>query len=468
MFSNFNLPIFLLAIALQLAYAQVPKTPEESLKLGDQAFLNRKYEEAENFYSDAIMSDSNNYMAFFKRASVYVERRKYREALQDLTQSLSNNPQYYRAYVRRAKVHLDLGNFKQAKIDLDTFLAAKPGDKEATKLLTSLEEANSLYARIREQTDLKTKNDLIEKLLDISPLMSEARLTKADIQFQNKIYQSVLELTAAIIKFDFRNVAAILLRGKAIKRIGDEKTALNHFKLCSQYESESKECKMEYEALENFLKDFEEAKNLVETNPAESLKLLESCFKYDPDWDVINIQLYLVRCKAYLKLERAGEAERACSRVIEMDESNVDGWINRAEAKILIEDYEAAIRDYEKANELSRNNGNIQEGLNRARRLLKMSQRKDYYKILGLPKTATVKEVRKAYRTLALQYHPDKNPDNKDVATARFKDISEAYGVLADEEKKGKYDRGEDLEERPGGFQNPFHGGFQHFTFQWR
>jgi len=63
----------------------------------------------------------------------------------------------------------------------------------------------------------------------------------------------------------------------------------------------------------------------------------------------------------------------------------------------------------------------------------------DYYKILGLEKTASSEEIKKAYRKLALKYHPDKNPDNKE-AEEQFKKISEAYAVLSDAEKRKQYD----------------------------
>lgn len=65
---------------------------------------------------------------------------------------------------------------------------------------------------------------------------------------------------------------------------------------------------------------------------------------------------------------------------------------------------------------------------------------KDYYSILGVNKTATADEIKKAFRKLAVKYHPDRNPDNKQ-AEDRFKEISEAYEVLFDSEKRQKYDR---------------------------
>ncbi|MGK7930004.1 MAG: DnaJ C-terminal domain-containing protein [Microcystaceae cyanobacterium] len=65
---------------------------------------------------------------------------------------------------------------------------------------------------------------------------------------------------------------------------------------------------------------------------------------------------------------------------------------------------------------------------------------KDYYSILGVNKSATGEEIKKAFRKLAVKYHPDRNPDNK-AAEEKFKEISEAYEVLSDSEKRKKYDQ---------------------------
>ena len=64
---------------------------------------------------------------------------------------------------------------------------------------------------------------------------------------------------------------------------------------------------------------------------------------------------------------------------------------------------------------------------------------KDYYATLGVPKTASAKEVKQAFRKMARKYHPDVNPGDKS-AEARFKEINEAYEVVGDAEKRKKYD----------------------------
>lgn len=97
--------------------------------------------------------------------------------------------------------------------------------------------------------------------------------------------------------------------------------------------------------------------------------------------------------------------------------------------------------------------------------------KKDYYEILGVPKTANDDQIKKAYRKLALKWHPDKNPDNVQQAEEKFKEIGEAFAVLSDKDKRTIYDKygHEGLNGRSGsgasgpGFNNMddfFSGGF--------
>lgn len=82
-----------------------------------------------------------------------------------------------------------------------------------------------------------------------------------------------------------------------------------------------------------------------------------------------------------------------------------------------------------------------------------MANKRDYYEVLGVDKSATDDDLKKAYRKLAKKYHPDANPDNKEEAEAKFKEVNEAYEVLSDKQKRQMYDQF--------GFDGPQYGGGQ-------
>ena len=198
-------------------------------------------------------------------------------------------------------------------------------------------------------------------------------------------------------------------------------------------------------------------------------------------------------------MKKSDEAIKWCSRLLELDASNFDALCNRGEAKIVKEDYAAAAKDFENAHEINKQDRRVSflyrlfyknlyiyipliflqavEGYQRAQRLLKAAGRKDYYKILGVSRTATAREIKKAYRKLAQEWHPDKYRGDLDKETVlkKMSEINEAYETLTDEEKRARVDNGEDPNDNSqpqhpffhqggGGFH--FHQGGGGFHFQ--
>lgn len=92
-----------------------------------------------------------------------------------------------------------------------------------------------------------------------------------------------------------------------------------------------------------------------------------------------------------------------------------------------------------------------------------MASQKDYYRALGVSESASAEEIKKIYRKLAVQYHPDKNPKDPKSAEAKFKEISEAYYVLSDAKRRAQYDQMRKLG-AGGGYQGNF-AGAQGFNF---
>ena len=95
-----------------------------------------------------------------------------------------------------------------------------------------------------------------------------------------------------------------------------------------------------------------------------------------------------------------------------------------------------------------------------------MATKRDYYEVLGVPRTSTPDEMKKAFRKLAMQFHPDKNPGDK-KAEEKFKEVSEAYETLSDPQKRQMFDQFGHAGSQAGGFPT-WCGRSVRRPFQWR
>jgi len=113
--------------------------------------------------------------------------------------------------------------------------------------------------------------------------------------------------------------------------------------------------------------------------------------------------------------------------------------VKRGEVRVSLEQYDEAVQDFGSAQRIDQTGFGVEAKLKNAQKLAKQARKKDYYKILGIEKTATDKEIKNAYRKLALKWHPDKNNESEEQkaqAEKMFKNVSEAYAVLSDPEKR--------------------------------
>lgn len=157
--------------------------------------------------------------------------------------------------------------------------------------------------------------------------------------------------------------------------------------------------------------------------------------------------------KSYTSLGEHDEAINHANILISL-EDDINARFVLGEAQLDAEMYDQSVATFRKTAEMATTNEEKQqanEKIRKAETALKQSKTKNYYKILGVTRNASSKEIKKGYRDGALKWHPDKNTDNKEEAEKKFQDIGEAYEVLSDKEKRAKYDRGEDVFENQGG-----------------
>jgi DnaJ family protein C protein 3 len=132
---------------------------------------------------------------------------------------------------------------------------------------------------------------------------------------------------------------------------------------------------------------------------------------------------------------------------------------------VVAEEFEAAKRDYERVSQLEPQHKVIQKKLQQVDILIRQASRKDYYKILGVPRSATKYEIKKAYRQKAKEFHPDRFKGSAEESQKKMADINQAWEVLGDDEKRQQFDHGHDPYDPAGGHQG-HQGGGQPFFFQ--
>jgi DnaJ family protein C protein 3 len=150
-----------------------------------------------------------------------------------------------------------------------------------------------------------------------------------------------------------------------------------------------------------------------------------------------------------------------CAEALQLKPNSLYGLISKARQHTDKEEYEAAIGTLNTAKEHHGANEKVQKLINEAQTLLKRSKQKDYYKVLGVPRDADARDIKKAMRREAKKFHPDKasmQGISKEEAEKKMSAINEAYEVLSDPELRERFDRGDDPNDPTGGGQQPFQG----------
>lgn len=174
----------------------------------------------------------------------------------------------------------------------------------------------------------------------------------------------------------------------------------------------------------------------------------------DPRAQSLNSKVFYNRALVNSKLGNLRDTISDCSAALAANQSYYKALLLRARTHGELEMFEECVRDYEQA-QTQQKTAEVRQLLNEAKLNLKKSKRKDYYKILGIGKTASTEEIKKAYRKRAMVHHPDRHSHASEAEQReqekKFKEVGEAYAILSDQQKRMRYDSGKDLDDQFGG-----------------
>ncbi|KAF9562923.1 hypothetical protein EC968_005052 [Mortierella alpina] len=449
-------------------------------------------------YDAAIDQDPRNYLAYARRAATYLTLGRNNQALADFTTILDLKPDFYQALLQRGKLYARTGQFERATQDLKRYLRKHKNDSSAPEVQILLSDVQSASGALKPAARAMTKGQsdecirLLDRAILTAPLHMPFRLQRAECHLrEGNVEQAAHDLSSTLTNQD---TDPKLLRRLAVMTyysLYQPDQALVQVKRCIHLDPENKQCKALFKKLKKMEKDIRKLDNDLEKKRWAGVinkvvgggdsSLVRSIELETADMEKENLavgkmpkrlelKVYSAACKAYTETKDKSSSLQWCTKTLSVDGSNLDGLIGRGTAHLLSETYEEAIRDFTKAQEVAGGQDHkIHALLSKSQRLLAQSQQKDHYKTLGVSRTASDREIKKAYRMQARKWHPDTYRGEllPDQVEKKMAAVNEAYEVLSNPEQKARYDNGEDPTS-PQAQQAPFTQGFsgQPFFFQ--
>lgn len=345
-------------------------------------------------------------------------------------------PDFLAARISRGSVHLKLANFDLAQLDFYNVLTIDPYNPDATELINRIEPARETLNMAKDfynQGNYQQAVNLLTHVIETCPWAHEIRQLRAESHIKNNdILAAISDIRSATrLQTDFTQ--GYFRLSTLLYELGHASDSLKEIRECLKLDPEHKDCFPFYKKIkkvEKFMTQADDAKN--SNNFPECIENAEKVLKNENEMPMIVFNAKQLLCTCYMKDEQPGQAITACKEALAIAQ-DADVYCDRAEAYIQSDLFDDAIRDYKSALEMDEHNSRAKEGLQKAQKLQHQAEKRDYYKILGVKRTASKREIVKAYRKAAQKWHPDNfQGDEKKIAEKKFIDIAAAKEVSND------------------------------------
>ena len=424
----------------------------EALKeKGNALFKEKRYEDAIKFYEKALDINPTAEVLFSNKGTCKKCLKEYKDAINDYKKALELNPKNTKNMNRLASVYIITGQIGDAKLLQEKALNLEPNNSTYKEQMATIEKILEDETKLNDKINEKKFEDaeevckrMIEKVSDFSDLklkyikilIENVKLTEA-LQYINK---EVNYTDKKNDEFDYQTALCLYYDGqyeKAKKQINimkskgnqiDTKDLLNKVNTIESVKTKANELFKQ--------KKYEEA---IE----EYTKILE----FDQNNKKFNSLILCNRALCYQKLNKNVEALHDSNQSIKLNPFYARGYVKRGNVYMELKMYDDARADFQKAKDLDPNVTGVEGFLSEANQKAEKARKRDYYAILGIDKNADEREIKRAYKKMAMKYHPDRNSEteeSKKLAEKKFIDVNDAYSVLSDPKKRSMYDQGVD------------------------
>lgn len=449
------------------------------------------------YFDAAISRDPTNYITIFQRGAAYLSLGKNSLASEDFDRVLKLNPEFEGARLQRARLRSRRADWAGALDDLE-----KAGKKSSTQY----QELKIARDAALSSQDAEKKGDWDTCINQANVAISKAseavtlRQTRAHCRFEKGEAEEgindlvkVSHISPALVEPHLQ-MSTVLFYA-----LGDVDRGVTQIRRCLHFDPDSKACsglfrrqkqlvkrldslrelidKQKFPNAVNLLVGASGQKGLIDDVKEDIQKAREAGFIYPATPTKLYNFLVESACEAYRQQSHVSKkALPYCSESLELDAHSLAGLLYKAQIAIGEDRFEDAINTLNSAKDYHPDSKEISTLLQRARVLLKRSKQKDYYKVLGVSRDADERTIKRAYRQLTKQYHPDKATARgipREETEKKMATINEAYEVLSNPELKARFDNGDDPNDPQSQGGSPFQGspfghggGGQHFFFQ--
>ena len=422
-------------------------------ELGNAQFKNQNYSAAADYYTRGIELNPSEPVLYANRGTCLKLLGRYKESVSDYKKAVQLNPKNTKNMKKLSSVYIILGNFGEAQILLQKCSNLEIEDSSHTYELNKAKKMVEDYEKIHEKMKEQKWDDVEE---ESKKLLSDA---SAFIELQKIYIQSCLELCKFKDAIDYINNKV----SSAVKSRDEEFNYLlaKSYYFKGDYDLAKKEINKlikigivdeKISKLKKYVETINDAKTKANSlfkseKYDEAINEYTKLLEFDPENKNFISIILTNRALCYKKQGKNMEALKDADEAIKNNPNYATAYIRRALIYEEFKMFDDAKSDLSKAKELDPNNAKIEGYINEANQKGESARNRDYYQILGLQRNATPEEVKKAYRKMALKYHPDRNSESeqsKKIAQRKFQDVSDAYSVLSDPKKKGMFDQGVD------------------------
>ncbi|PVV03953.1 hypothetical protein BB560_001557 [Smittium megazygosporum] len=471
---------------------------------------------------------------FFKRATAFLAAGKPSQATLDLRKALESDPSFEPAREKLFEIYISLGDLSSAKKQLENIRKSNPENTNLNKYDQKLQEVSSLSTLVDnyDSSDSRELLSALSQLISLVPRHHEYRLQRAQVYAFLEDYEAAIadlreylgrmvnKLSSAELSKWFQTLSQLQFFVS-----GDTVNSIKTIKQCLASDPDNSMCARVFKRMKKDIADY----NLVhEKFKSKQYTYCKRTITDDANGGLVNriqelansavlsifnstpfrfqngasknvksepvYELLLIKCKSLINMKQYDLALPVCDASTAIRKT-ADAMISKAHAIVKkcesSEEQELELDKlpplFEEIGKLLENSEDVSNTLKSKyqkikslhAKLKKLAGRKDYYKILGVKKDASKAEIKKMYRKLAKQYHPDRayssakgklTPEEAKLqAERKMAELNIAYEILSDDNKRQQFDNGMDPEDPnggagPGGY-NPFQSQGSPFGF---